>query len=61
VVERKLPKLDVVGSIPIARSKLFSVQIVQAVQTVPERKSTALPIGKSKVSFDVLNCLNFLD
>ena len=41
-VECQLPKLDVTGSIPVARSKPFSVQTVQAVQfvqTLPERKS----------------------
>ena len=41
-VECQLPKLDVTGSIPVARSKPFPVQTAQAVQfvqTVPERKS----------------------
>jgi hypothetical protein len=53
-VECQLPKLDVTGSIPVARSKPFTIQ------TVPERKSTVFLTGKSKVSLDELNFLNCL-
>jgi hypothetical protein len=63
-VECQLPKLDVTGSIPVARSKLFSVQIVQAVQfvqTIPERKSTVLLTGISKVSFGLIERLKLFE
>ena len=54
-VECQLPKLDVTGSIPVARSKFFpakrqAVRIVQNIQT-----------GLLQDANDVLNGLNFLN